>query len=155
MSECQREMPRYRCHKQVWALKIAGIEQPAPNINFDGGSWDLMPEDEGYGPVRVSHEWYTKHSPQVGGYYVVYKDGYASYSPADAFDSGYKPEQTEFRNHLAAAINRNSKEGGSNTPDFILANYLADCLEAFDRAAQRRREWYTDPNEGQVPATLG
>ena len=30
-----------------------------------------------------------KHQPTVGGYYVVYKDGYKSFSPADAFESGY------------------------------------------------------------------
>lgn len=30
-----------------------------------------------------------KHKPEVGGYYVVYKDGYKSFSPAAAFDEGY------------------------------------------------------------------
>jgi hypothetical protein len=30
-----------------------------------------------------------KHKPQVGGYYVLYKDGYASFSPASAFEEGY------------------------------------------------------------------
>ena len=27
----------------------------------------------------------------VGGYYVVYEDGYKSFSPAGAFESGYTP----------------------------------------------------------------
>lgn len=31
-----------------------------------------------------------KHGPQVGGYYVVYADGYISYSPAAAFEDGYR-----------------------------------------------------------------
>jgi hypothetical protein len=31
----------------------------------------------------------TKHAPEVGGYYVVYADGYKSYSPAKAFEDGY------------------------------------------------------------------
>lgn len=39
-------------------------------------------------------------------------------------------------------INRYSKENGSDTPDFILANYLADCLVAFDKATIQREEWY-------------
>ena len=38
----------------------------------------------------VFKEFMDKHSPQVGGYYVVYKDGYKSYSPAQAFEEGYK-----------------------------------------------------------------
>jgi len=27
-------------------------------------------------------------------------------------------------------------------PDFILADYLADCLDAYDKAVTRRTEWY-------------
>ena len=27
-------------------------------------------------------------------------------------------------------------------PDFILAEYLTDCLRAFDKATVRREEWY-------------
>jgi len=30
-----------------------------------------------------------KHKPEVGGYYVVYADGYKSFSPAQAFEEGY------------------------------------------------------------------
>jgi hypothetical protein len=30
-----------------------------------------------------------KHKPEVGGYYVVYKEGYKSFSPAGAFEEGY------------------------------------------------------------------
>jgi hypothetical protein len=37
----------------------------------------------------VSLEYLDKHSPQAGGYYVVYEDGYRSYSPAAAFEAGY------------------------------------------------------------------
>jgi hypothetical protein len=87
-----REMPRYKCHKEVWALKIKEIRQaPAESeAQFPGGDWVLVPEDEGYAPFRVGHtDFVLKHKPQVGGYYVVYEDGYASFSPAAAFESGY------------------------------------------------------------------
>lgn len=47
-----------------------------------------------------------------------------------------------FRNALEAVINISSKENGSNTPDFILAEYLQDCLDAFDRAVNARSKWY-------------
>jgi len=39
-------------------------------------------------------------------------------------------------------LNRHSAENGSNTPDFILARYLMDCLKAFDNAALARSNWY-------------
>ena len=31
-----------------------------------------------------------KHKPHAGGYYVVYDDGYKSFSPAKAFEEGYR-----------------------------------------------------------------
>lgn len=80
------EMPRYRCHKEVWALKIAAIERE-PRTNL--GAATITPTEQGYTPFRVDAEYMFKHQPQVGGYYVVYKDGYKSFSPADAFEEGY------------------------------------------------------------------
>lgn len=47
-----------------------------------------------------------------------------------------------FRAELAEVINRHCRENGSNTPDFILAEYLVDCLKAFDSALQHRAAWY-------------
>ena len=47
-----------------------------------------------------------------------------------------------FRKDLEALINRNSMENASNTPDFILAEYLSACLLAFDSAIQQRETWY-------------
>ena len=43
---------------------------------------------------------------------------------------------------LASAINRVSAENGSDTPDFILAEFLADCQAAFDKAVHQRSQWY-------------
>jgi len=39
-----------------------------------------------------------------------------------------------FINELKHLINRYSQESGSNTPDFILAEYLSNCLEAFNKS---------------------
>ena len=47
-----------------------------------------------------------------------------------------------FREQLSALINSNSAENGSDTPDFVLAAYLTDCLEAFDKATRARQGWY-------------
>ncbi len=39
-------------------------------------------------------------------------------------------------------LNCESAENGSNTPDFILAEYLAVCLDAIDLAINAREEHY-------------
>ena len=48
----------------------------------------------------------------------------------------------DFRKELAALINKHSLENESNTPDFILADYLDKCLYAFDSATRDRTKWY-------------
>lgn len=80
------EMPKYECHKKVWALKIADITEPT---DATGTSRTIVPADEGYGPFVVDGAYMEKHKPEVGGYYVVYADGYKSFSPAKAFEDGY------------------------------------------------------------------
>lgn len=49
---------------------------------------------------------------------------------------------SEFKRELEALINRHSMENGSNTPDFILAQYLLGCLEGFNAAVNAREAWY-------------
>lgn len=90
----QAEMPKYQCHKQVWALKIRHIDhKPNPDLSGVSGASSygatIHPEDCTYAPFDVSPEYVSKHHPVAGGYYVVYEDGYASFSPADSFESGY------------------------------------------------------------------
>lgn len=86
-TQAQREMPRYKCHKLVWALKIKDVyREPHGNATV---KYFLVPEDPGYAPIEVSTEYISKRSVEPGGYYVVYEDGYKSYSPAKAFEEGY------------------------------------------------------------------
>ena len=47
-----------------------------------------------------------------------------------------------FRQDLEELINKHSMENGSNTPDFILAEYLIRCLNTFDHITTIRNEWY-------------
>ena len=88
-----REMPRYRCHKEVWALKIAEIVFDHEIATIEGRETDgtamITPVENGFSPFKVDAEYVRKHKPQVGGYFVVYKDGYKSFSPAVAFEDGY------------------------------------------------------------------
>lgn len=43
---------------------------------------------------------------------------------------------------LASLLNRYSQENGSNTPDFILAGYMLDCLRAFEKCSRAREKWF-------------
>lgn len=51
-------------------------------------------------------------------------------------------EDDNFENKLRDLVNHHSRENGSDTPDFILAQYLQSCLDSFDAAVSRREEWY-------------
>lgn len=88
------EMPRYKCHKEVWALKIAEVKLDsdaarAENRETDGSATLVFVEASVYAPIKVDSDYVRKHNPQPGGYYVVYADGYKSFSPAKAFEDGY------------------------------------------------------------------
>ena len=84
------ELPRYKCHKEVWALKIKRIDYPRTGAQQDDdGKRLIVPENGRYSPILVDHDYMRKHQPKKGGYYVVYADGYKSWSPAEAFEDGY------------------------------------------------------------------
>ena len=52
-------------------------------------------------------------------------------------------KQTDYlRTDLAQLLNRFSRENESDTPDFVLAEFLVNCLDAFDLATNRRTGWY-------------
>lgn len=50
--------------------------------------------------------------------------------------------KSEFRAKLEALINSESMENGSNTPDFLLAEYLTKTIEVFDATVVARDKWY-------------
>lgn len=47
-----------------------------------------------------------------------------------------------FETEIRGLINRYNKENESNTPDFVLAQYICNCLDAFNMAVQQRETWY-------------
>lgn len=51
-----------------------------------------------------------------------------------------EPDQP-LEHELAALLNRHSLEGRSDTPDFILAQYLIGCLHAWNAATLARDQW--------------
>lgn len=53
----------------------------------------------------------------------------------------YEPRPT-LEQALTTLLNRYSVENGSNTPDFILAEYMLATLKAFESASLERERWY-------------
>lgn len=80
-------MPLYRCHKQVRAMKIKAVLNP--NIHDEGDGEGVLTFEDSPLTIVVDRQYLTKHKPQAGGYFVVYEDGYQSWSPAKAFEDGY------------------------------------------------------------------
>lgn len=56
---------------------------------------------------------------------------------------GWLPDtDTQFAQRLESLLNRHSQENWSDTPDFILARYLLDCLAAWNKGVRHRETWY-------------
>jgi hypothetical protein len=84
----QANIPQYQCHKKVRALQIQSMTVvPAEERTVD--KWVKIIPEGGFTPFYVSREWFLKHNPVQGGYYVVYDDDYVSFSPQKAFEDGY------------------------------------------------------------------
>jgi hypothetical protein len=91
LTNARPALPTYRSHKVVQAGKVVRIEP----IEIGGAilALEAAGPEGGVGAieVKVDADYMTKHQPQVGGWFVVYADGYQSWSPAEAFESGYRP----------------------------------------------------------------
>lgn len=72
------------------------------------------------------------------------KLGLATPKPTDRHPSLPEPKvEQSFEQELASLINRRCLERGSNTPDFILASYLASCLRTWDAHASWNAKWHS------------
>lgn len=72
------DWPKYESHKVVQALPITGIT-PAGVVLVGAGHAPFHPTE----PAMAARA-------EVGGYAVLYADGYKSVSPKKAFEDGYK-----------------------------------------------------------------
>lgn len=64
--------------------------------------------------------------------------------------------KVSFKKELEQLINKYSMENTSNTPDFILAEYLWGCLLNYEDIINRRNSWYSDIRDSitNVPADI-
>lgn len=76
-------LPKYQCHKIVSALKLAAVDIRRDCIR-------VVPDDPAFAPFDLPAGWKSKWTDDPG-YYVVYADGYTSWSPTKAFEDGYTP----------------------------------------------------------------
>ena len=51
-------------------------------------------------------------------------------------------KKTELEKNLTHLINSESRENDSNTPDFLLSEFMMNCLDAFELASNKREVWY-------------
>ncbi len=85
------KLPQYQCHKKVRAGKIIYMRANGDGTHtldlvyprFYKGSEAVATE------VEVPASYMSQHAPEIGGWFVVYEDGYQSYSPAKAFEVSY------------------------------------------------------------------
>lgn len=73
------QMPQYISHKKVWALEISKVEGHI--LHF---------ADAGFAPIEAPAEMFLRYTPVPGDRYMVYPDGYKSFSPKAAFEEGYE-----------------------------------------------------------------
>jgi hypothetical protein len=99
------ELPRYKSHKVVRAAKIADV------VTLEDGSRVLVLElGDRTARQPVTDDYLARNSaqPLIGGYYVQYADGYESWSPAEAFESGYTLDRAGEGNIAGAMIGSTS-----------------------------------------------
>jgi hypothetical protein len=77
-------MKSYRSHKEVRAARIVKIDVAPSRLH------GVLTLDDGQ-VVEVRQDWLVRFNGRDGdlGYYVEYRDGFASWSPSKAFEEGY------------------------------------------------------------------
>ena len=108
-------------------------------------------DETGEGPVY----WTLSDEPYCGMECVIARHRTSSQIPEGARMNAESPERSdraategsepgvsEFLKELAALINRHSRENGSDTPDFLLAQHLSKCLDNLDVFVRARDAWY-------------
>lgn len=61
-----------------------------------------------------------------------------------------RPSGTSFEKSLTHLINCHSLDSASGTPDFLLAEFMGDCLKAFNTATLQRTNWFKSQVESNA-----
>lgn len=76
------ELASWKCHKVVMAGKIMAVSLSVATITVENADGSLMQYD-------LTPNLVARGTPTIGDYFVVYEDGYSSWSPKKAFEEGY------------------------------------------------------------------
>ena len=94
-------LPRWRCHKTVHAVKLRAVDvitEEASDVITEANDAPtttrirLTPANSEHAAFDVPVEWWTRSyngNTLDCGYYVLFEDGYESWSPSKAFEEGY------------------------------------------------------------------
>jgi hypothetical protein len=90
MDTVELKLPKWKSHKIVQADKVVGVEKRPVGEQAIKDDTFLLWLLEGGGAAFISHELRRRGGKDpIGGYLVIYEDGYQSWSPAEAFEEGY------------------------------------------------------------------
>lgn len=131
------------------------------NILLDAGHCGTLVDDRSKVPTKTNPNYTDAPFSEIRGFL---KDGKFTVVQIGGPDSGFEQHgtpaepasgwgsvelepwmskpPTNLREDIQRAINCRSAENGSDTPDWILAEYLIGCLETFDKAVTAREAWY-------------
>lgn len=148
------EMPRYKCHKAVWALKIGAYEV------LEDGSVRISPADKFFTVFTtqrgIAERFHGTEEDQ--GYYVVYKDGYCSWSPTKAFEDGYTKIEAGENEYLNIQLQDGPiKEKGVNgcQIDDVITYCRDKIIEFNNRIAESGESFACAENESAIQCLDG
>lgn len=98
---------KYISHKTVDAFEIIKVE------HIDGALRFVL---DGRAPLELVgyDKMIARYEPKVGDYFIVYADGYQSFSPRAAFLDGYKLIDDRSFRDIKAGINLRDGPAGNN-----------------------------------------
>lgn len=76
----------------------------------------------------------------------------------EAHDIPIPVRMNRIQHELSSAVNHSSMENGSNTPDWIIGEFLTTMIGALDRAILQRDKWYgrmNAPGQSSEPEPEG
>lgn len=146
---------RYNKHTKKWEIPTKELEQilgDSPEIEKGGYSVKCKLTEEEQEKVNkikdivgcnAVAEYATYSNPslaEVGARYQEEANRRYMELHSKIAQAAEEKKKPDFLKELTELINKYSLENGSNTSDWILAEYMRDCLEAYNRAVVKRNK---------------
>lgn len=132
---------------QAYVASALGYPDISPHTTRDEQINEVFVEPEKFVPQLMNMEWQFDgpRARRIKESYSISKD------------EAYRPNEPEhevrvapFEQELSELINRHSLEGGSGTPDYVLAAYLVKCLTAYNETVANRAKHLGEPVNKEV-----